>query len=217
MSDSEDDGGSGDEWITICDEKNIVLKKNDTNTYKIVFNINLKNKEDTVLNVLKNGQLFDLLSALNPDVISKVDVVESEGDDIQYIFMTFENGKMHQNESKDKNKTQQNYTNASDENDKIIHVFFCLKYIFKENKCIVQSQKFNYHDNEELASKIAALKKGKDFLSIGKIKLKAVESNKKTSISLMFKVDGKKSSNIVNMYIGLYFKKMFYRFKQYFE
>ena len=46
MSDSDD------EWFTICDEKNIVLKKNDANMYKITFSLNVKMNEDTVLNVL---------------------------------------------------------------------------------------------------------------------------------------------------------------------
>ena len=198
------------EWFTICNEKNIVLKKNDSNTYKITFSINLKNNEDTVLNVLKNGQLFELLSALNPDVIDKFDVIEDSGD-VHHIFMTFKTGETDQDRDPD----------DTDEIDKIIHVFFSLKYSFKENKCIIKSKNINDrdddHDNQGLNSKINKLKDGKDFLSISKIKLKAVENNKKTSMCLLFKVDGNKSSNIINMYIGLYFKKIFYRFKQYFE
>lgn len=195
------------EWFTICNEKNIILKKNNSNTYKITFSINLKNNEDTVLNVLKNGQLFELLSALNPDVIDKFDVIEDSGD-VHHIFMTF--------------KTGETDPDDTDEIDKIIHVFFSLKYSFKENKCIIESKNINdRHDdrnNEGLNSKINKLKEGKDFLSISKIKLKAVENNKKTSMCLLFKVDSSsKSSNIINMYIGLYFKKIFYRFKQYFE
>jgi UDP-N-acetylmuramyl pentapeptide synthase len=47
-------------------------------------------------------------------------------------------------------------------------------------------------------------------------KIVATEKNNSSSISLVFKVE-KKISSIVNMYIGLYFKKIFYRFKQYFE
>ena len=76
-------------WFTICDEKNIVLEKNNNNVYKITFSIHSENREDTVLNVLKNGQLFELLSALNPDVIKKIKV--SESDNIHHVFMTFIN------------------------------------------------------------------------------------------------------------------------------
>ena len=57
----------------------------------------------------------------------------------------------------------------------------------------------------------------KNSLFISQIKLKAIEKNEKTSMHLIFKLDGKKTNNFKNMYIGLYFKKLFYRFKKYFE
>jgi hypothetical protein len=193
MSDSDSD----DEWFTICDEKNIVLKKNDTNMYKIMFSINVNNNEDTVLNVLKNGQLFELLSALNPDVIENVDENENEHTGIHDIFMSFKN-----------NKTNNDHVN---EVDKIVHVFFSIKYIFSENKCVVESQ-----DDNDIENQIAKIKNGKEFIPVSKIKLVTIENNNKTSMCLTFKVD-KKTSNIIKMYIGLYFKKIFYRFKQYFE
>ena len=174
MSDSDEV-----EWFLICNEKNITLKKNDSNTYKITFNVvGSKNNEDTVLNVLKNGQLFDLLYALNPDVVNKVDVIEDQCD-IHHVFMTF--------------KPSQN--DQGEDNDKIMHVFFSLKYSFKENKCTAKSQLFNHNDNHnsDLLSKIVKVKEGRDFLPISKIKLTVAESNKKTSVCLKFKVDNKKS------------------------
>ena len=151
---------------------------------------------------MKNGQLFDLLYALNPDVVNKVDVIEDQCD-IHHVFMTF--------------KPSQN--DQGEDNDKIMHVFFSLKYSFKENKCTAKSQLFNHNDNHnsDLLSKIVKVKEGRDFLPISKIKLTVAESNKKTSVCLKFKVDNKKSSNIINMCVGLYFKKIFHRFKQYFE
>lgn len=195
-------GDSDDEWFTICDEKNIVLKKNDANIYKITFSINVKNNEDTVLNVLKNGQLFELLSALNPDVIEKVDVNERV-DRIQDIFMSFKNSKT-------------NSDDDVDEADKIVHVFFSIKYIFSENKCVIKSQSQKNVDSHNDENQVAKIKNGKEFIPVSKIKLITTEKNNKTSMCLTFKVD-KKTSNIINMYIGLYFKKIFYRFKQYFE
>ena len=195
-------GDSDDEWFTICDEKNIVLKKNDANMYKITFSINVKNNEDTVLNVLKNGQLFELLSALNPDVIEKVDVNERV-DRIQDIFMSFKNSKT-------------NSDDDVDEADKIVHVFFSIKYIFSENKCVIKSQSQKNVDSHNDENQVAKIKNGKEFIPVSKIKLITTEKNNKTSMCLTFKVD-KKTSNIINMYIGLYFKKIFYRFKKYFE
>jgi len=186
-----------DDWFTICDEKNIILEKNNNNEYKISFNINLKGGEDTVINVLKNGQLFELLSVLNPDVIDKITVTENDG--VHSVFMTLKNSDQADGE----------------EVDKIINIYFSLKYNFKENKCIITSQK-NENENNEYHSDIKK-KYGKDFLHVSKIKLKVVEKNNKTSVCITFKTDVKKSNNINNMFIGLYFKKIFYRFKQYFE
>ena len=79
------------EWFTICDEKNILLEKNDNNVYKITFSISSSNEEDTVLNVLKNGQLFELLSQLNPDVIDDINVIQQKN--IDHVYMTFKNNK----------------------------------------------------------------------------------------------------------------------------
>lgn len=191
-----------DDWFTICDEKHIILEKNSSNAYKITFSIN-STGEDTVLNVLKNGQLFELLAALNPDVIDTINVTE-HANNVHDVFITFKN-----NSNKD-----------GEELDKIIDVYFSLKYKFKENKCIITSNYIqdndkNKNDNSESDSKFK--KDGREFLPVSRINLKAVEKNNKTSMCLIFKVDSKKSSNIINMYIGLYFKKIFYRFKQYFE
>jgi hypothetical protein len=192
-----------DDWFTICDEKHIILEKNSSNAYKITFSVHSKGGEDTVLNVLKNGQLFELLEALNPDVIDKINVTE-HANNVHDVFITFKNN------SNDKD---------GEELDKIIDVYFSLKYNFKENKCIITSNYIqdndkNKNDNSESNSQIK--KDGKEFLPISKINLKVVEKNNKTSMCLIFKIDSK-SSNIINMYIGLYFKKIFYRFKQYFE
>jgi hypothetical protein len=191
-----------DDWFTICDEKHIILEKNSSNAYKITFNVHSKGGEDTVLNVLKNGQLFELLEALNPDVIDKINVTE-HANNVHDVFITFKNN------SNDKD---------SEELDKIIDVYFSLKYSFKENKCIITSNNIQNDDKNNSSESDSRLKKdGREFLPVSKINLKAVEKNNKTSMCLIFKVDSKKSSNIINMYIGLYFKKIFYRFKQYFE
>ena len=108
------------DWFTICDEKHIILEKNSNNAYKITFSIH-STGEDTVLNVLKNGQLFELLSALNPDVIDKINVTE-HANNVHDVFITFKN-----NNDKD----------GGEELDKIIDVYFSLKYKFKENNCII--------------------------------------------------------------------------------
>lgn len=196
-------------WFTICDEKNIVLEKNNNNVYKITFSIHSENREDTVLNVLKNGQLFELLFALNPDVIADINVTERGH--LHDVFITFKNG----------NRDDGNNGNNGEELDTIVHVHFSLKYAFEENKCILTSQKCEEDGDDERdeTNDGSASKKGKkEYLNVSKIKLKAVEKGDNTSMSLVFKVDGgKKSSNITNMYIGLYFKKIFHRFKKYFE
>ena len=188
------------EWFTICDEKNILLEKNESNMYKITFSIFSKNNEDTVLNLLKNGQLFDLLSALNPDVIEKI--IVNEDDDIHHVFITFKNVKDDENDEND--------------DERVINVHFSLKYNFKENKCIITSTSQNIQPIKQMKNGVENINM-KNSLFISQIKLKATEKNEKTSMHLIFKLDGKKTSNFTNMYIGLYFKKLFYRFKKYFE
>lgn len=188
------------EWFTVCDEKNILLEKNESNMYKITFSIFSKNNEDTVLNVLKNGQLFDLLSALNPDVIEKI--IVNEDDDIHHVFITFKNVKDDEN---DDNNDQHN-----------MNVHFSLKYNFKQNKCMITSTSQNNQPIKQIINGVEN-KNMKNSLFISQIKLKATEKNEKTLMRLVFKLDGKKTSNFKNMYIGLYFKKIFYRFKKYFE
>ena len=98
------------DWFTICDEKNIILEKNSNNAYKITFSIHSTGGEETVLNVLKNGQLFELLSALNPDVIDKINVTE-QTHNVEDVFITFKNNSNHQDD---------------EELDKIINVYFSL-------------------------------------------------------------------------------------------
>lgn len=193
-----------DEWFTICDEKNILLEKNENNFYKITFSIFSSNEEDTVLNVLKNGQFFELLSKLNPDVIDNIHVTQHKN--IDHVFMTFKNNK--------------DFKDVED-NDKIVDVYFSLKYTFKENKCIISSNHNQNDDNGDgdgdFSRHKLKNKSKKEHLHVSKIKFKAVEKNNKTLVTMTFKIESKKSNNVINMYIGLYFKKIFYRFKKYFE
>ena len=199
MSDVEEE--SQYEWFKICDEKNILLEKNENNLYKITFNIKTSGNEDTVLHVLKNGQLFELLSALNPDVIETIKV--SESDNIHRVFITFKNLDDEIN---------------SNQGENILNVHFYLKYKFKEGKCIITSQKKQNNSNDNRSGNDNNDENNiDDSLFISHIKLKAVEKNEKTSIQLIFKLDNINTSNLINMYIGLYFKKIFHRFKQYFE
>ena len=199
-NDKNDKNENQCDWFTICDEKNILLEKNESNMYKITFSIFSKNNEDTVLNVLKNGQLFDLLSALNPDVIEKI--IVNEDDDIHHVFITFKNVKDDENDEND--------------DERVINVHFSLKYNFKENKCIITSTSQNIQPIKQMKNGVENINM-KNSLFISQIKLKAIEKNEKTSMHLIFKLDGKKTNNFKNMYIGLYFKKLFYRFKKYFE
>lgn len=43
------------------------------------------------------------------------------------------------------------------------------------------------------------------------------KQNQPTNVVLTFKIDEVVDNDIFQMYIGLYFKKLFYRFKMYFE
>jgi len=202
IKNSDDEcGDDNEEWYTICSEKNMLLEKNEKDFYKIIFDIKSKNngeKENTVLNILKNGQLFELLAALNPDTVETIK--EDEKDNIHSIFITF------------KDLEDEDNKNSFD---KILNIHFHLKYKFKKNKCIITNETEQHDENVDVYAA-----NGSKSLLVSYIKLKVNEKNDKlTKFCLIFKINNDRvnTSNFMKLYIGLYFKKIFHRFKQYFE
>jgi hypothetical protein len=176
------------DWYTVCDEKNILLEKNDDNMYKLTFDIYEDNENEfSVIDILKNDQLFDLLYELNKDLIESVDV--SEKNNIKSVVIKIIN--INNEYNKDEKKT--------------VHLNFA--YTFQKNKC-------------EIDSIIHIVKKDEDNpdnVYISTFNMSFAEEGKITRVLLTFNVDDVVDNNLAQMYLGLYFKKILYRLKLYFE
>lgn len=178
-----------EEWYTVCDEKNLLLKKNDNNEYSLSFDINEKNDNDvSVLEILNCVQLFELLYELNKDIIESI--TEDPENTINNV-----------------NNVSINIKNIKSEFKQIKNVNIHLKFVYKfeNNECKITSIPFDstFVTNEENL-----------YISTFLINFK---QNQPTNVVLTFKIDEVVDNDIFQMYIGLYFKKLFYRFKMYFE
>jgi ribosome-associated toxin RatA of RatAB toxin-antitoxin module len=176
-----------EEWYTVCDEKELLLKKNDNNEYSLALVV--KDDDVSILDdVINTGQLFELLYELNKDIIENI--IESKENNINEI----NNVSIKIKNIKNEFKTIKNIN---------IHLKF--KYTIVNNSCTINSLPFdnNFKSNEENI-----------YISHFQINF---EKNEKTNILLKFKIDDEVDNDLYQMYIGLYFKKLFYRFKMYFE
>lgn len=174
-----------EEWYTVCDEKELLLKKNDNNEYSLALEV--KDDDVSILDdVIITGQLFDLLYELNKDIIENIESKENNINEINNVSIKIKS-------IKNEFKTIKNIN---------IHLKF--NYIFENNGCTIKSIPIdNFKSNEENI-----------YISHFQINF---EKNQKTNILLKFKIDDEVDNDLYQMYIGLYFKKLFYRFKMYFE
>ena len=178
-----------EEWYTVCDEKNLLLKKNDNNEYSLSFDINEKNDNDvSVLELLNSGQLFELLYELNKDII------ESITEDPENTINNVNNATIKIKNIKSEFKQIKNVN---------IHLKFVYK--FQNNECTINSIPFdsNFVTTDDNI-----------YISTFLINFKELQP---TNVLLTFKIDEVVDNDVFQMYIGLYFKKLFYRFKLYFE
>jgi hypothetical protein len=179
-----------EEWYTVCDEKNLLLEKNDNNEYRLYFEI-LENKDNelSVMELLSDGQLFELLYELNKDIIENV--TENPDNDINNTNIVSIKIKNIKNEFK---------------TIKDINVNLKFVYNFKNNECVINSIPFesNYVTTE-------------DNIYMSNFQVNFKQNEKTTNVLLEFKINDILDNNIFQMYLGLYFKKLFYRFKLYFE
>lgn len=175
-----------EEWYVICDEKEILLEKNDNDEYKLSFDIKENKTNDaSVLEIFKEEQFFELLYELNKDLIKTLDV-------------TCDN-KI--------NKVALNIINLKNEykNNKNINIYINFLYNFQDKQCFINSVPFENNVNQS-----------EDNIYISDFKLSCIEGEP-TKILLKFNVNDIIDNNVFQMYIGLYFKKIFHRFKMYFE
>jgi len=178
-----------EEWYTVCDEKDLLLKKNDNNEYSLSFDINEKTENDvSVLELLNCEQLFELLYELNKDIIENI--TESPENTINNV-----------------NNVSIKIKNIKSEFKAIKNINIHLKFVYKfeNNECTISSVPFDSN-----------LMTTEDNIYISTFLIN-FKQNQSTNVLLTFKIDEVVDNDIFQMYIGLYFKKLFYRFKMYFE
>jgi len=178
-----------EDWIIVCDEKNLILKKNDNNDYSLSFDINENSENDfSVQEIINSNQFFELLYELNKDIIENItDSSENSINNVNNLIIKIKN-------LKSEFKTLKNIN---------IHLKFIYK--FENNETSLCSIPF---DNNFVSTE--------DNLYISTFLIK-FKQNKPTNVLLTFKIDDIVDNDIFQMYLGLYFKKLFYRFKMYFE
>lgn len=180
---------SEEDWYTICNEKDILLQKNDENIYKIDFLLKDKESEYTLINLIKANQLFDLLFELNKDIAESINTVNSSNDS-QYTVIHIIN------------------KNIDLINEKIIHIHLQYQYIFDTNKCILKPIVINRKEDDS-----------QTLIYMDNFRVEIEESvDNPTKIHLLFGFNNKFfESNLVHVGIAMYIKKIFYRLKLYFE
>jgi len=178
-----------DDWYIVCDEKNLLLKKNDNNEYSLSFDINENPVNDvSVLELLNCKQLFELLYELNKDIIESItEDSENTINNVNNVTIKIKNLKSEFKQIKNVN----------------IHLKFVYK--FDNDECIISS--FPFDSN---------LVSTEDNLYIPSFQIN-FKQNQPTNVLLTFKLDEVVDNDVFQMYIGLYFKKLFYRLKMYFE
>jgi hypothetical protein len=178
-----------EEWYMICNEKDIILQKNDDNMYKIDFVLNEQNADYSLINIISSNQLFDLLYELNKDIIETINTINTENDS-NYTVINIKNKNM----------------DIIDE--KILYIHFKYKYIFDTNKCILESDLINKKEED---------KKAIIYMDNFKVEIKENKENL-TKIHILFNFNNiYYESQLVNIAIAMYIKKIFYRLKMYFE
>lgn len=172
-----------DEWFTVCDENDILLEKNDSNDYKISLNI-YENPENefSSIDIIKEGQLFDLLFELNNDIIENIDqsIIDNNINLVTIVSLN--------KEKKKKN------------------IYLKYKSEINDNLCIITGVPFE--DKNEV-------KDDEIYLDNFNIKL---EKGCPTSLSVILNSNNfLDEDSLINIFLSLFIKKIFNKFKKYFE
>jgi len=181
-----------EEYYPVCKNKNMILEKNNNGDFRMNFTI-IASQENkySIMDIIKERQLYDLLYELNKDITKTINIKLNENylDDLEFIFVDLS----------DEN-------NVLDSDEEII-VNLQTKTVFIDaNKCEIQGINIKNTSNTRDAN-----------VNINDFNI-SVEMNKNVyDISLKFSILDDNIPEIIKMCIGLYLKKIFYKLKLYFE
>jgi hypothetical protein len=179
-----------EEWDLIVCEKGVSLYQNDNSYHKIIFDV--KKADDTyesILELIKNKDFFDLLFELNKDLIDNITATTIDTEmDAQYVTIKIIN-----------NKSE--YFNYP-------HFTMHINYYNKVEDKNITMQSIPFDNNKSTENEI--------YLSTFIIKIE--EHSDKVSFFINYCFDENVfDADLVKTSISMYILKVFYRLKLYFE
>ena len=179
-----------DDYQIICSEKNIILKKDENNLYYLDLEINESStNEHTIYDIISNDAFFDLLFELNNDIVIDYSTSDLNNNYKNIIYKL-------------------NLSDVDDsKNENMNLIFNVVVNTISDNKCSITSN----NDSQNYAAADSDNIKN-CFLDSFTL---FYEKNDVSKLSIQFKLDH--DDMIKNYFISMYLKKIFYKFKKYFE
>lgn len=175
-----------DEWYVLCSDKNVLLEHlDDTNRFRITFDVS--GNYNSILEIISENQLFELLFELNKDIL--LDYTTTETNNIHNVLLKVSTKNI-------------NITNIKD--DMFMHLNYTSK--FNSNECEL---------NSVVIDKVDKLTKNHLFLSDFNVKIS--NNNSYTKFVINYVIDDMIDNNLAPKFVALYLKKLFYRVKLYFD
>jgi hypothetical protein len=182
------------EFTIISEKKNVLLEKNNLGDFRINIPVNTTIENESIFDIIKNKCFFDLLYELNKDIIEKFEITNDNNDvtidDIKIIF-----------------KDVTNEDNVLDDNEEIL-----INLKIKTN-CISDTDYelsgLNIQNNSSIKNESVNME---NFL----IKVEK-KSSELINIKISFSIKDNEKPDFLKTYICLYFQKIFYKIKLYFE
>ena len=182
------------EFVVVSEKKNVLMEKNNLGDFRINISINPSNENDSIFDIIKNKQLFDLIYELNKDIIEKFEIINDTNSDlIDYLKIIF--------------KDVSNEDSVLDEGEEIL---INLKI---ETNCINDT---NYEINGLDIQNNTTIKNDSISMDNFFIKVEQQQDNL-INLKICFSILDNDKPEFLKTYICLYFQKIFYKVKLYFE
>lgn len=170
------------EFYVVCNDKDIILEKNDDDNYRINISIIPSESNDfTLIDIIHENELWNLIYELNNDNIETFKLTNGSNNTNEDVFI------------KIKSSTEKN--------------------ISSELKNIIIHQHCNYEFISNKECRITCNNLDESTIKFNDFKIQININNKTTEIKINFTLVD--FNDLINTYIALYIKKIFYRLTKY--
>jgi len=179
------------EYTTISEKKDVLLEKNNLGEYKLNIIIHPTSDSGSIFELTKKKVLFDLIYELNKELIKKYEkTVDSHVDNISFIFIDVINE-----------------DNILDEHEEININLKLKTNNVSDNICEIVGLTIENSSS-----------RNKEIASINKFVLKIEQFEDSTiGLNIFFSFLEMDTPDFIKNFIALYFQKIFYKLKLYFE